>query len=240
MELQVGVDGEVEHQALGLGPLHEATLPVVPPGRGAPQRVREVDQIVLQLVMLLIGLVGKAGDPAVVLGVVRCRRATQVTTLQRPVERDLYGIAVQTLAAPLVVGVVGVGRQHENCVGRRAGDRPDDEECLRRCRLAGLAIGMQRDLIEARRPCRVELHRECHRPAAPGRVRIVGEWVLGNENSFASPHLDRFATNAGNRRGDARYSTAAANVDGVADCVALPIGIALDDGPSGENLIQDR
>src|SRR5215469_4613616 len=107
MELEVGVDGDVDPVPLALRPPNEDALPVVPP-RG-PRPAAEAMQIGPRTEVLVLGIVDTGDVRISDVGF----RLGEEAWLKRPTERDLRRAGVQTRTTPVVVGVVGVGGEHE-------------------------------------------------------------------------------------------------------------------------------
>ena len=146
VELEVAVDREVESVAVRLCPAHEASLPVPPPGGGAPHRHVEAVEIGRESPVVGVAI-GFGGGEAAVVPVV-LDRLDDIPRLEGAVEGHVRRPRVEAFAAPLVVGVVGVGAQHQHrsrTVRRSA--RADHEAGV--ARRPDLAIRLQGELVEA-------------------------------------------------------------------------------------------
>ena len=115
----------VELDALRLGPLDESALVREPAGRAHEARVAVGEPVLLVDHPVDIGLFAAVHGPCLAV-VAFGRRPHQHSSAERSGKRHPPSAGVQALAAPTVVGVVGVGGQHQQ--GSGAGRRGANDE----------------------------------------------------------------------------------------------------------------
>src|SRR5690242_6183335 len=110
-----------------------------------------------------------------------------------PAERNAYPARVQIWPAPVVVGVIGVGReQQQHAAGRAAygttlGPNCETREVLSKTAAGGVGCS-QHDLVITRGPISWDLNGEGLRPAAPLAGGILGHLMRMASESFSLPH----------------------------------------------------
>ena len=105
--LQVTVDRKVDLVAVARCPGHKAPLPIPPAAGARPKGNLVIQHILLQA--LVIGIRCRSRLRHAPVKTIRIDRLNHQSRLQRPRKGDRRRAGVETLPAPLVVGIVGIG-----------------------------------------------------------------------------------------------------------------------------------
>ena len=183
--LQIRADRDIDPVAVALGPMQERALPVPPSGATAPHRQTEWFGPFEEPQRLGVGV-------RLHLAPVRLRLGEEPRRHRAP-HRDLCGARVQGRTAPVVVGVVGARREHEQDRRSLAAARPHDEE-----RLRALVAGAQCHRVVPAGPV-TDRDLQRNGPSAAVRARVRGRGVVIG-GAGPAPDLERFGAVA--RDGD--------------------------------------
>ncbi len=177
--LQVRADRDIDPVAVALGPMQERAFPVPPSGAAAPHRQAEWLGPLEVPQCLGVGV-------RLHLAAVRLRLREEPRRHRAP-HRDLCGTGVQGRTAPVVVGVVGARREHEQDRRSLAAPRPYDEERLR----ALVARGQGHRVVPAGPVGDGDLQRDGPAAAVRTRVRRRDVVHVGGARSRARPRAAR-------------------------------------------------